>query len=264
MSIALTSGLWVIVTQTDKLIMSKLLTLEHYGYFTLAVLVANGLMMIAGPISGAIMPRMARLEAEGNRDELIRIYRFATRIVVLLAGCSGLMLIVFAEKILFVWTGDRNIAATASTTLKLYAAGYLILTVSAFPYYLQYALGNLKLHVLGSILFLIVLLPLLYYCTRTYGMTGAGIAWLIVNTLNFLCWTAVVHNRYIKSFHLTWLSSDILKVLIVPTALALFLTLFSSAESRFAMFIELCFISIIVFMSAALSLSDFRKKLKLL
>lgn len=262
MSIALTSGLWVIVTQTDKLIMSKLLTLEHYGYFTLAVLVANGIMMIAGPISGAIMPRMARLEAEGKRDELLKIYSSATRLVCLLAGCSGIILIAFAEKILFVWTADLHIATTASSTLKLYAAGYLMLVIAAFPYYLQYALGNLKLHVLGSLLFVSCLLPLLYFFTKSFGMTGAGIAWVITNAVYFLLWTGIVHNKYLEKFHFSWLAFDVFKVLAVPAALALLFTFSANSESRTTMFIELSLVSITIFFLTALSLNEFRRKLK--
>lgn len=262
MSIALTSGLWVIVTQTDKLIMSKLLTLEHYGFFTLAVLVANGIMMIAGPISGAIMPRMARLEAEGKREELLRIYSSATRLVSLVAGCSGIILIFFAEKILFVWTADMNIATSTAVTLKLYATGYLMLAISAFPYYLQYALGNLKLHVLGSLLFVLFLLPQLYYFTKFFGMAGAGIAWLSANIFYFIFWTAVVHHRYVKNFHLSWLTFDVLRVLVIPAVLAFLLSFAANNVSRAAMLIELCVISITIFLLTVVSLKEFRGKLK--
>ena len=40
--------------------------LFEYGFFTLAVLAASGVMMISGPISSALLPRMARLQAEGK------------------------------------------------------------------------------------------------------------------------------------------------------------------------------------------------------
>lgn len=92
LSIALTSGLWVVVTQTDKLIMSNLLSLENYGYFTLAVLVASGIMTLSVPISGSIMPRMVKLEAEGRREELIKVYLNATQLVTMIAGSVSIML----------------------------------------------------------------------------------------------------------------------------------------------------------------------------
>jgi len=47
LTIAFTSSVWVLVTQTDKLILSGILPLAEYGYFTLAVLVASGIMVIS-------------------------------------------------------------------------------------------------------------------------------------------------------------------------------------------------------------------------
>jgi O-antigen/teichoic acid export membrane protein len=220
LSIALTSGIWVLVTQTDKLIMSNLLSLENYGYFTLAVLVASGIMMVSSPISGAIMPRMAKLEAEGKHDEMIQIYRRSTQLVTIIAGSVAIMLAAFAEPILYVWTGNRHIAEVAAPVMRLYAIGYGILAVGAFPYYLQYAKGKLKLHIVGSILFVVILLPVLFWATREYGMIGAGYAWLFVNLLYFLIWTFVIHYVYARGIHLQWLLYDVVVLIVLPAITA--------------------------------------------
>lgn len=252
LSIALTSGLWVIVTQTDKLIMSNLLTLENYGYFTLAVLVAAGIMMIGGPISGAIMPRMAKLEAEGKREELIKVYRNATQLITVIAGSVSIMLVVFAEPILYVWTGEQKIVETAAPILQLYAAGYGLIVVGAFPYYLQYALGKLKLHIIGSILFVLILLPTLWVATEQFGMIGAGYAWLMINILYFMIWTAVIHKIYVPGLHIKWLVTDIFKLLVLPIIVALILASILIGSSRIIMLIELAVISLMVVASTAI------------
>lgn len=262
LSIALTSGLWVVVTQTDKLIMSNLLTLENYGYFTLAVLVASGIMMMGGPISGAIMPRMAKLEAEGKRDELIKVYRNATQLITVIAGSVSIMLVVFAKPILYVWTGDQKIVEIAAPILQLYAAGYGLIVIGAFPYYLQYALGKLKLHIIGSVLFVLILLPVLWYATEQYGMIGAGYAWLIVNLLYFFVWTAVVHKTYAPNLHLKWLLNDVLKLLALPILFALAGLWLFIESNRPVMFIELGVIGIVVLAATAIFLEQSKLKFK--
>jgi O-antigen/teichoic acid export membrane protein len=73
LTIAFTSSVWVLVTQTDKLVLSGILPLAVYGYFILAVLAVSGIIVISGLISSSIMPRMARLNAEGKHDELIQV-----------------------------------------------------------------------------------------------------------------------------------------------------------------------------------------------
>lgn len=262
LSIALTSGLWVVVTQTDKLLMSKLLSLEEYGYFTLAVLVATGIKMISGPISGPIMPRMVKLEAEGKRDELIKLYINATQLIAIIAGSVSIMMVFFAKSILWVWTGDEKIVETSGPTLQLYAVGYGLIAVSAFPYYLQYALGKLKLHIIGSVLFVGILLPTLWNATQEYGMVGAGYAWIIVNTFYFIAWTAYVHNTYIPRLHLEWLTKGILKLLPLPIFVAWVCSNLIIESSRIIMFLELSAIGILIFISSLVYSELFLDKLK--
>jgi O-antigen/teichoic acid export membrane protein len=262
LSIALTSGLWVVVTQTDKLIMSNLLSLESYGYFTLAVLVAAGIMMVSGPISGPIMPRMVKLEAEGKREELIKVYKNATQIITVIAGSVSIMMVFFAKPILWVWTGDEKILETAAPVLQLYAVGYGLIAVGAFPYYLQYALGKLKLHIIGSVLFVAILLPTLWFATQEYGMLGAGYAWIIVNTVYFIGWTAYVHGTYIPGLHWSWLNNGILKLLPLPILIASAGSNLIIESNRLIMLIELGVIGILVLISAAMLSEQIKEKIK--
>ena len=216
LSIAFTSSVWVMVTQTDKLLLSNILPLTEYGYFTLAVLVASGIAVISGPISGAIMPRMTRLKAEGRAVQLFVVYRQAAQLVAVLTIPLALVLGFFAKQVLWAWTGNAELATKAAPVLTLYAAGYSILAVSAFPYYLQYAKGNLKLHLIGNALFVALLIPSIVWTALRYGMVGAGWAWLISNFIYFIAWTPLIHKKFAPGLHVGWLANDILR----PTSLA--------------------------------------------
>ena len=219
LTIAFTSSVWVLVTQTDKLVLSKLLPLADYGYFTLAVLAASGVMMISGPISGALLPRMARLQAEGNEAGLIGLYRNATQMVAVIAIPACLVLAFFAEQVLWVWTGDAHAAAQAAPVLRLYAMGNGFLAMAAFPYYLQFAKGDLKLHLIGSAVFMLLLIPSLVWATWQYGATGAGYAWMGSNAVYFFAWVPLVHRRFVKGLHRQWLMQDLIMIC-VPGLLA--------------------------------------------
>lgn len=209
LSIAFTSSVWVLITQTDKLILSKILSLENYGYFTVAVLLASGISAICTPITNALIPRMTRLNAENLHGEVRDLYRKYTRFIVLVSAPISLLMINFPNEILFAWSGNRKIVENSSLTLSLYSAGYWILVVAAFPSYLQYAVGRLKFHVIGNILFLIVNVPLLIYLTTSHGGNGAAFAWFITNLTYLLFWTPVVHFNLLKGVHLQWLAYDI-------------------------------------------------------
>ena len=240
LSIAFTSSVWVLVTQTDKLLLSSILPLDEYGYFILAVLVASGIMMVSGPVSGAIMPRMTRLQAEGQEEQLIAVYRQATQLVVVLAIPVALVLGFFAPQVLWAWTGNAVLAQQAAPVLALYAAGYGILAVGAFPYYLQYAKGNLRLHIIGNIFFLVLLIPSIVWAATHYGMVGAGWAWLISNIVYFVLWTPLVHKQFAPGLHIRWVGTDIAKPVFFPLVAAALMAQFMHwGDSRTWLVLEL-------------------------
>lgn len=212
LTIAFTASVWIMVTQIDKLVLSSVLPLAEYGYFTLAVLVANGIMVIGSPISGALMPRMAKLEAEYNRNEVIRIYRQTTQLMMVVTSSAAVSLVFCAESLLFAWTGDAMLASKSAPILILYAIGNGILAVAAFPYYLQYAVGDLKLHFIGNLLLLFILVPSIVLAARSYGAIGAGYAWVTVNALYFLIWVWVVHRKIEPGLHFSWLVKDVVSI----------------------------------------------------
>lgn len=212
LTIAFTSSVWVLVTQTDKLILSGILPLAEYGYFTLAVLVASGIMVISGPISNAIMPRMARLHTEGQREELIRVYRNATQLVTVIAGSSAITIAFYAELLLYAWTGNYELATQAAPILRLYVLGNGCLALAAFPYYLQYALGNLKYHLIGNLITVVVLIPGIIFAASYYGGVGAGYVWLGLNSVFLLLWVGYVHRKLVPGLHKEWLLKDILYI----------------------------------------------------
>ncbi len=222
LGMAFSSLLWVMVTQTDKLLLSKIILLEEYAFFTLAVLLASGILMVSGPVSMAIMPRMTKLNAEKNEAGLFSIYRAASQLTACVAFPAALLMAVFPEQLLWIWTGDLSIAEKAAPVLLFYALGNGIMAVSGFPYYLQYAKGDIKLHLIGSVLFVAFLLPAMIYAAMNIGVEGPGYAWLVANILSLLLWIPIVHRRFNKRIHRLWLL-DLIKVFIVAVLMAFLL-----------------------------------------
>jgi O-antigen/teichoic acid export membrane protein len=262
LSVAFTSSVWVFVTQTDKLILSKLLPLSEYGYFTLAVLLAGGVNVISGPIAGALMPRLAKVVAEGNDSEVIRLYRRSSQLAAAVAVPASLMLAFFSEQVLLAWTGDAGLASRVAPVLRLYALGNGLLALSAFPYYLQYAKGDLKLHMIGNVLFIVFLIPGLIWATKTFGMTGAGYAWLLMNALYFLFWVPHVHRRFFPGLHMYWLLQDILPIAALTTAVAfLQLYLVNWPGNRVFLIVTLGVLGVALMAAAALGTTPVRDML---
>lgn len=256
LSIGFTSTVWVLITQTDKLVLSKLLPLADYAYFTLAVVLASGVILIGGPISAALLPRMTSLNAARNAPELIRVYRTATQCVSIVAVPAVAVLAFFSEDILRVWTGNATIAGKASELLTLYSLGNGFLALAAFPYYLQFAKGNLRLHLIGNAVFALFLIPSVIWATLNYGASGAGWAWLANNAVCFLLWVPFVHRQFVPGLHVKWLLGDILPIsgLALGSAYIIQMSL-SLSNDRLTAGLQLAVVSLAVFVAGALGSS---------
>lgn len=262
LAIAFTSSVWVVVTQTDKLVLSKVLPLAEYGYFTVAVLVAGLILMICSPISNALLPRMSTLEAQGDQAGLIRVYRKTTQLVAVLAGSASVTVALCAEPLLWAWTGDRHLAHQAAPILRLYALGNGILAVAAFPYYLQYAKGDLRLHLIGNAGFVVLLVPIIVWAASRYGALGAGYTWLGMNLLSFVAWLPLVHRKFVPGLNAQWYGKDVLVIVAAAVAAALALgTVLPVSEGRWTQFAIVIATGAVVVLASAAASSEMRARL---
>lgn len=260
LTIAFTSSVWIFVTQTDKLILSGILPLAEYGYFTLAVLVASAIMIISGPVSSAIMPRMANLHAQAKREEMLQVYRNGTQIVSVLAGTASLVIAFYPKQLLFAWTGDLVLAEAVAPILRLYALGNALLAVGAFPYYLQYALGNLRFHLIGNVIMVVLLIPSIIWLAIHFGGVGAGFAWLTINFLYLTIWVGYVHKKLIPGLNVKWLYQDVIYIYMpILIVLCMLKQVPIQIENRWILLIYLVCIGGITLLIAIFSSSVARK-----
>lgn len=258
-TVAVSASLGVLATQTDKLVLSGILPIADYGHFTLAVLVSTGIMIITTPVSSALVPRMARLYAEGKYDELRKIYHKSTQMISVFAGSSAITLAFCAEPLLFAWTGDKALAHQAAPILSPYAVGNFFLVLSDFAYHLQYAKGNLRYHLVGNIAKGLVLVPCVVWGSIHYGASGAGYVWLSVNAFFLFFWVTYVHAKIAPGIQWSWLYSCIFLVFFPAFLVACFISFFGfHADSRLQSFLYVCFMGGVTTSCSLLSLRAVR------
>ncbi len=261
LGIAYTAGIWILITQTDKLILSGVLSLAEFGYFSLVALMASGITALSGPISQAIMPRMTLLLSQGKQDEMLNIYRQASQIVAVIALSVSLMVGLYAEPLIYAWSGDREAAAWGSKVLIWFALGNGILALSAFQYYLQNAFGQLRLHVIGSTISALIQVPVIYYAAVNYGAEGSGIAWFSFRLVWFLWWTPIVHSHFVPGLHLKWLFKDLLPIAVITVGLALSLSnlvTLDLTQNRLLLFSEMMGLGFLLLTISAFSAQPIR------
>lgn len=261
LTIAFTSAVWVLITQSDKFILSGILPLDQYGYFILAVSLASGLTIISGPISTVIMPRMAHLHAQNNHKDLIQTYEKATQMITVIIGSAAITLIVMAKETLIAWTNNPVIVNESTIILQLYAFGNALLAWNAFPYYWQYAHGNLRYHLLSNIFTVIILIPSIIIFAYYYGAIGTGSVWVVLNIVTLLFWIPFVHKKIGYHHHSKWFIYYILKTMI-PTffVIGLISLLLPESSDRWVNLFYVGLIAIITLITT-ISFSNFRSEI---
>lgn len=264
MGFAMTMGsasiVWVAMSQADKLLLSGLLSLPDYGRFIFAVSAAGGVLVLGGPIVLVLMPRMTALHAKNDELGLLSLYRRATQWIGLLVWPTAGILAMQSERFLWIWTGDVELSQLAAPILSLYALGNAAMVIAAFPYYLQFAKGELRLHLLGTFLFVLGLLPCMFWASSRYGAIGAGGVWLAVNCLYFALWVPVAHAKYAPSLHIKWLLHDVAPVATVALSMALMTRWLPWPQDRLFAGIQLLTVSAGIFLASAFSSSWFRNE----
>ena len=245
-AIAFGSVVWVLVTQIDKLILSKYISLQEYGYFSLAIVIANGLFVLGNAIGAAIMPRMTIYNEQGNGKELDKLYFLSVEIVLMIVVPISSMLFFYGDNILYLWTNDTLAAISASKIMKWYVLGNVVVSMGAFAYYLQYAKGDLKLHVRGNIILASILIPSQIYVASNYGPIYTGLLWFVINLLIVVFWLGVIHKKFLPGKHLSWLWVNIKMFIggyVVVYALSYYFNV--NFEYELTEFFKLTFISFI-------------------
>lgn len=213
---------WVLLTQLDKLILSSVLPLSHYGYFVLVVTITAGISMMSTPISRAILPRMTSLQAAGQPAQMLEVYRSATRYVMCISMPVTLVIAFWPHEVILAWSGDKAAADWASDVLPLYALGGGLTSMTAFQYFLQYAYGDLKLFTRFNTFSLLVNVPLIIYAALEHGAIGVAWVWFVFRLFSFMLWVPVVHSKLAPRFHRGWMLQEV-----VPTFLACLLATLS-------------------------------------
>src|SRR5258708_39188264 len=87
-----TSVILLLTTQLDKAILSRLLPLAMFGYYTLAWSAASNLLRFVSPVQQAFFPQLAGALARQDHSHLDELYHRKTQILVVLTGPLALLL----------------------------------------------------------------------------------------------------------------------------------------------------------------------------
>ncbi len=214
----------ILLTQLDKLLLSRLLSLPDFGVFMLASTLAGGVLALCLPVAQAWYPRLSALHAERNEAGLVSTFHLGAQLISVLVGSAALFLIAFAKPILTLWTQDSDLAAQAAPLLQFLALGNVLNSMMYIPHQTQLAHGWTGLALRINTVAVFVICPAIFIVTPHYGAEGAAMIWASLNLFYILIGVQLMFRRILSTEKWEWYLADIVMPLLPASLVAILLS----------------------------------------
>jgi len=254
----------VMLTQADKITLSKLLPLDSYGYYVLAGTAATALNRVVGPFQTAYFPKLSELWSRGDTDQLRRVYHLGGQLLAVVVLPAAAVLIFFSREVLLVWTGNPVIADRAHLLLRLIAIGGALNGLMSLPYALQLASGWTRLPFLTNAVAAVLIVPLLVAATFQWGAVGAASAWVALNTGYLLFNIPIMHRRILPGEAGRWYVRTIGGPFVVTLLVSgIARVIFLGGSTRLWLAVSLLLVWMIALIASSLTIPWIREKARL-
>lgn len=198
------SLLSTLLTQLDKIVLSKFLSLEMFGYYIFASTVASYLFKLTSPVFTAYLPRFIQLASTERRDELARVYHQGSQLMALIVIPVASVMAFFSKDIIFFWTGNETLSSHSAGIVSILIVGNAINGLMNLPYALQLSFAWLKLTIYQTLISLVFLIFFIFWGVTSYGPIGAAYAWLALSLYSLLVTVYIMHRRLLKGEMSRW------------------------------------------------------------
>jgi len=252
--------------QMDKIALSKLLSIEALGLYTLAYALTNGLNMVSSPVTTAILPRMTALFTGGKNNEALVLFNKSFILLSIFIFSLAASMMFFSKELLWVWTNNMDLAERAHVNVFWLAIGMAFLGISNLPFNVAIANGYTRYNNLLGIVSLVITMPGYWILTKLYEGVGAAFTFSFVQVIITVVFLYLVNRRFLK---LT-LKKLYINNIIVPITISFTVTFFLSNIIDIGNFNRpvtliliggIIFVSLFINMALLVGMKDIRKEL---
>lgn len=201
----------LILVQTDRVILGRMLSLEDFGYYALALAVSSIVSStIVGSITNTVYPRYSYFVSVNDESSLRNFYHQSSQILFAILFPVVLVIGFFSYPILLIWTGDEKIAANTYILLSLTIASSGFAGIAWLPYHLQLAHGWTRLSFFNNLVAIVIVIPVMIVAVNRYGAIGGATVFMLVNASNLFAYIFLMHRRILRGERANWYLRDLL------------------------------------------------------
>ncbi len=199
----------VIIGETDKLVVSRVLPLDILGYYTIAWTLARIPLTMVAPIAQAFFPRLVQLTAICDRHQTVQTYHRACQFISVLAFPVLAMLCVYSRECLTLWLGKSVSVSQMEVLLSIIVVGTGAQALAQLAHTLQLANGWPMLSVWLNVGTAACSVPLTIGLTLSLGVPGAAMASALLSFCGAAIAVALIHRRFLPGEGHRWLIYDL-------------------------------------------------------
>jgi O-antigen/teichoic acid export membrane protein len=250
----------MILSQVDKLVLTKLLPLDQFGYYSLANSAASLLPQLVAPLFLAVFPMLSQAIVGRNQDEVRGQFHLSAQLTALVVFPAAATLVFFAHDVLTVWTGTPQLAQASSRALSLLALGAMLNSIMVMPYTLQLAHGWTRLSVNINLVLVAITVPYSIFATWRWGSVGAASTPVVMNAAYILIGAPLTFGRLMPGEGRRWLMRDVALPLLCITGAAAVFLLIPPGGSRAFLLLKLGLVASAAYLTALLTVNVARAR----
>lgn len=209
-AVSVSAIIGIVLSQLDKIILSKTLSLQSFGYYNVASNLASSIWMLIIPFNSALFPKLVQLHESNSTDVLKNIFHKSSQLLSLILYPICSILFFFSHEILILWTHDINIANNVHVILSLLVIGVMLNGMVSLPANLAPASGWPMLITYTNLLQSLLIIPLIFILVNLYESIGAAISSVIMNSTYILFMVPYFFNKILKTERKRWYLNDIM------------------------------------------------------
>jgi O-antigen/teichoic acid export membrane protein len=204
---------WLILNQTDTLLLTYFRGLTDVGLYQAAVPVASVIFLFIYPVTIVMLSSIANLWAQKKKKAVAELYSIVQRYLLVGVIPITLILSLYSEIVINLTFGTQYIAAKDALSMLVFA--FTFLAISTTISQLLIATGKAKKVMNSVLLSAIINIILCYLLIQKYGINGAAFSTLISTIVLFITLNRELNKVIKTSLWLVWVKTIVASMFFV-------------------------------------------------
>lgn len=184
--VGLSGATWLgaLTVQIDKIILSRMVDIEQFGYYSIATSVSFGVLQLIYPLTQAILPRAVQLR--DRPIDLFRLHRKLLTMILLMVVVGTIGFATLGPWLLVAWLRNDETATAVYPLLVVLLIGTSLNAFYNVGYIYWLVHENIRRILQVNALSLMLSIALIPVLVSWQGTIGAAFGWLTINSVGLI------------------------------------------------------------------------------